>query len=45
MIMVRGAGVVGAAGWAEVENPESIVEGRKRCGVGGAGGSTLKPLG
>ena len=44
MIMLRGAGVVGAAGWAEVEGPESIVEGRRRCGVGRPGASALKQL-
>ena len=37
MIMLRGAGVGGAAGWGKVK-------GRKRCGVGGAGASTLKQL-
>ena len=44
MIRLRGAGVVGAAGWAEVEGPESIVVGRRRCGVSGPGASALTQL-
>ena len=44
MIRLRGAGVVGAAGWAEVEGLESVVEGRRRCGESGPGASALEQL-
>ena len=44
MIRRRRSGVVGAAGWAGVAGPESIVEGCRRCGVGGPGASALKQL-